>query len=329
MNNMPMHNTPNPNDNSSVAVFIDVENIYYSTLNNYSESPDWALVLQLCKQYGRVVSIQAFGNWIDFAKDIPDLQKNGIQPIFSPLSQYGKSSLDSYLIVSAMKLFYQNNAIDTFILASGDRDYIPLIAELKALGKKVFILTVPETSSSDLAGIVDGVISYEHKRSNDDNMHIEESKDHMQERVVGILKDLEELSHHDRWVNLAVIGLALKRRMPSFSHTRYGYHKLVGLLDDIPEIEIKYNDDRTTGLARTQEVVVDQQDKDMRAQGTIYSVKEGYGFIQPSDNTETIFFHCSKLLNAHFQDLIIGDRVLYTTRITERGINAENITRIG
>ncbi len=49
-------------NSSSIAVFIDVENIHYSTMNNYSETPDWTRIVNICKEYGRISSIQAFGD---------------------------------------------------------------------------------------------------------------------------------------------------------------------------------------------------------------------------------------------------------------------------
>ena len=204
---------------SSVAVFIDVENIHYSTLNYYSETPDWSWVVDACKEYGRISSIQAFGDWIEFAKEVPEIQKNGIQPVFVPLSQDGKSSLDCYLTVSAMKLFFQNHVVDTLILASGDRDYIPLIAALKALGKKVIILAVPKTLSKELTTIVDDVISYKPISAGKTISPIVDSVDKksVHEYVITTLTELELNSVINRWINLAKIGLSLKRKDSTFT----------------------------------------------------------------------------------------------------------------
>lgn len=315
--------------NSSVAVFIDVENIHYSTLNHYSETPDWSWVVKACREYGRISSIQAFGDWIEFSKEVPEIQRNGIQPIFVPLSQDGKSSLDCFLIVSAMKLFFQNTTIDTLILASGDRDYIPLIAELKALGKKVIILAVPDTLSKDLTTIVDDVISYQPKtgkQTKEWNEHLDKNSSHGY--IINTLKQLEENSVNDRWVNLANIGLSLKRKDPTFTHAIYGYSKLVEMLDDIPEIEIKYdNFEKTIALART----VDSDSTEKQGEilsGVIKNLKEGYGFIDPENGGKNIFFHSSKLKGVGFSELQIGDRVSYSTYNTDRGINAENIEKL-
>lgn len=315
-------------NNSSIAVFIDVENIHYSTLNHYSETPNWSWMVEACKEYGIISSIQAFGDWIEFSKEIPEIQRNGIQPIFVPLSQDGKSSLDCFLIVSAMKLFFQNNTINTLVLASGDRDYIPLIAELKALGKKVVILAVPDTLSKDLTTIVDDVISYKPnmgKQSNADNGPLDKDTSH--EYVVDTLKELEGNSVNDRWVNLANIGLSLKKKDSTFSHAKYGYSKLAEMLDDIPKIEIKYdNFEKTVALART--IVGKLAEKQgATLSGVVKNIKEGYGFIEPDNGGHNIFFHSSKLSNVGFWELQIGDKVSYSTYNTDRGLSAENIEK--
>jgi uncharacterized protein (TIGR00288 family) len=320
----------NSENNSSVAVFIDVENIHYSTLNSYAETPDWSRIVDQCKLYGRIASIQAFGDWIEFSKEVIDIQRNGIQPIFVPLSQDGKSSLDCYLIVSAMKLFFQNDAIDTLILGSGDRDYIPLINELKALGKKVIILAVPDTLSKDLTKIVDGVISYESTSNGSTIPTVETSTSELEEVqsfVIRTVKELEEKSIDHRWVNMAKVGASLHRKDPSFTHKKYKYAKLVEMLDDIPQVELKYdNHEKTIALART--VSVDRLVETPKViQGSIFNIKDGYGFITPEQGQDNLFFHFSKLL-CGIDDLAVGDNVSYTTYNTNRGLNAENIERI-
>ncbi len=314
--------------NSSVAVFIDVENIHYSTLNSYAETPDWSRIVDVCKEYGRIASIQAFGDWINFSKEVAEIQRNGIQPVFVPLSQDGKSSLDCYLTVSAMKLFFQNNTIDTLILASGDRDYIPLIAELKAIGKQVIILAVPDTLSRDLTRIVDKVISYTPRSEENSGSPIQASdKKSACDFVVTTLKGLEHSFNH-RWVNLATIGLELKKRDPLFTHKKFNYIKLVEMLDDIPQVELKYdNHEKTIALART--VAGDVAEVTGKAlSGTIVNIKDGYGFIKPDVGWDNIFFHYSKVINGTIADLSVGDVVSYTTYNTERGENAENISRV-
>jgi len=308
----------------AVAVFIDVENIHYSSLNNFAETPNWSKIVESCKRYGRIVSIQAFGDWLNFSKELPEIQRNAIQPVFVPLSQDGKSSLDCYLTVSAMKLFFQNHALDTIILASGDRDYIPLLAELKALGKRIIILAVQDTLSQDLTRIADDVIPYE-SSSSEAREEIKFSHAEAVRFVIETLKSLEQTSFEGRWVNLATLGLEMKRRNPQFSHKHHGYGKLVEMLDDIKDVELSYdNHEKTIAMARIaadSDITVESP----RQYGEVINLHDTFGFIRPDLDEDNIFFHISKVDENSADKLQPGDRVNYTCYRTHRGNNAENV----
>ncbi len=323
----------------SIAVFIDVENIYYSTTNNYVQTPDWTWIVDECKKHGRVSSIQAFGNWIEFKESLPEIQRNGIQPIFVPLSPNGKSSLDCHLTVSAMKLFFQNGAIDMLILVAGDRDYIPLVAELKALGKEVYALAVPDTLSKDLKSIVDHVISYKKEDTGvEDNRDYENGKLTSREGIKSISQSIiEEISNLEKtstsgWVNLAAIGLSLKKSHPGFTHTHYGHAKLVDMLRAIDGIEIKYdNFEKTIALARTaKEQSIKQHGRQTGKilETNLEDPEERFGFITPDSGGKKIFFHDLYLVNATIEELKKDDRVSYEVYLTERGLNADKVKKI-
>jgi hypothetical protein len=42
---------------NTIAVFIDFENLYYSSLNNYGEAPDLMIIRNLCEKKGGIASI--------------------------------------------------------------------------------------------------------------------------------------------------------------------------------------------------------------------------------------------------------------------------------
>ena len=55
------------------------------------------------------------------------------------------------------------------------------------------------------------------------------------------------------------------------------------------------------------------------SEGTIKSLKDGYGFIAPAADGDDVFFYCAELSNTDFNDLTAGDRVRYAVGRNARG----------
>lgn len=85
-----MKNEINSRSQNTIEVFIDFENIYYSSLNNYGEEPDLMIIRNFCEKEGDIASIKAFGDWVRFNDQISSLQ-----PFFTPLSLSEKSSAET------------------------------------------------------------------------------------------------------------------------------------------------------------------------------------------------------------------------------------------
>ena len=65
-----------------LAVFIDWENIYISTVTEYKSKPNVSAILEKASEYGRIVSATAYADWTDgdFRQAPPTLYSNGISP---------------------------------------------------------------------------------------------------------------------------------------------------------------------------------------------------------------------------------------------------------
>ncbi len=233
---------------NTIAVFIDFENIYYSSLNNYGEEPDLMIIRSLCEKKGGIASIQAFGDWVRFNGQINSLQTSGIQPVFTPLSRAEKSSADTFICVHAMKLFMQNQNINTLILVSGDRDFIPLLNELRSLGKNTFLMAVPGSISRDLVNVADGVIEYRPakiKQQESKTLQVPQKKvsEQIENSIISFLKK------ENRRINVATIGIMIKKEHPAFNHKEFGYDKLSHFLDGFSQIRIEYDEDKLVAYA--------------------------------------------------------------------------------
>ena len=52
---------------------------------------------------------------------------------------------------------------------------------------------------------------------------------------------------------------------------------------------------------------------------TIFSLKEGFGFIKGENSSKNVFFFHSSLMEYDFNDLEVGDKVEYTVETKEDG----------
>lgn len=63
--------------------------------------------------------------------------------------------------------------------------------------------------------------------------------------------------------------------------------------------------------------------------GKIQALREGFGFITPSDGTPNLFFFHASVLNADFNELRVGDEVHYRIGTNDKGICAVDVEFVG
>lgn len=139
-----------------VALFIDFENIRYSMLNNYGQEPDPHKLIAKARKYGTVPVAFAYA---DFSKH-PDQYRRrfeaaGISRVDVPLRVLPggkeKSAADLIMLLDIVDTVLDRPQISTFVLMTGDGDFVRISARLKnRFGKHVVIAGVPGTISSDL-----------------------------------------------------------------------------------------------------------------------------------------------------------------------------------
>jgi uncharacterized LabA/DUF88 family protein len=153
-----------------LAVFIDWENIYISTVSEYNAKPNVSAILEKTREYGRIVSATAYADWTDgdFRDAPPTLYSNGISPRYISARYFpgGKSSkrrtnsIDVMLAVECSDFLHNHPQVDTYVLVTGDGDFIPLVSLLRSRGKKVVVIGVSEATSYHLIESADDFISY-------------------------------------------------------------------------------------------------------------------------------------------------------------------------
>src|ERR687895_702727 len=153
-----------------LAIFIDWENIYISTVSEYNSKPNVSAILEKSREYGRIVSATAYADWTegDFRQAPPTLYSNGISPRYisaryfpgGKASKRRTNSIDVMLAVECSDFLHNHPQVDTYVLVTGDGDFIPLVSLLRSKGKNVVVIGVSEATSYHLIESADHFVSY-------------------------------------------------------------------------------------------------------------------------------------------------------------------------
>lgn len=156
----------NEQPRAEVAVFVDLENLRYSMLNLYGLEPDFQGLLDKVRKHGRPSVMRAYADFSEHPESLRrQLQIVGIEAINVPVKKITKpgqqhtverikNAADMVLALDAVLEASDADSVHnskTFMLVTGDADYIKLITQLRnRFGQKVVVCGVPGSVSSDL-----------------------------------------------------------------------------------------------------------------------------------------------------------------------------------
>lgn len=145
---------------SEVAAFVDYENIRYSTINSFGREPDPLAWRDKALQYGLMSVAKAYADFDQHpAQARTRLDVAGFEAQHYPAKRttdsHGREKIasrsDLNLVVDIINTALVRPDIETFLLFSGDKDFIRLVTTLRnRLGKRVIICGVPGSVSPDL-----------------------------------------------------------------------------------------------------------------------------------------------------------------------------------
>lgn len=146
-------NTPD----ERVAVFVDVQNIYYAAKDNLNGKIDFKKLLENALQGRRFVTAKAYvvNSEIDNSPFIKILKQFDYEIVSKDLrtrkdgSQ--KGNLDIEMTIDIMEI---KDQVDTVIIASGDGDFVPLVEYLKKQNIQIELYSVPDSTAMDLKNSV-------------------------------------------------------------------------------------------------------------------------------------------------------------------------------
>lgn len=153
--------TPGQGTNTTeVAVFVDYENIRYSTINSYGREPDPIAWRDKALKYGLMAVAKAYADFDQHpAQARTRLDVAGFEaqhyPAKRSFDQTGREKIetrsDLNFVIDVINTALARPDIRTFLLFTGDKDFIRVVTTLRnRLGKRVVICGVPGSVSPDL-----------------------------------------------------------------------------------------------------------------------------------------------------------------------------------
>ena len=263
-----MNGTPSSGDD--VALFIDWENFKISLASGH-RTPNVSALKEEVGNHGRVVVAKAYADWVSrapelrgasqFTNDPPALYAAGIEPVYVPtrLPPVGaadsyrtariKNSVDVKMTADCIECAHSYSNIGTYVLVSGDSDFIHVINTLRAMGKKVIIIGVSWSTSRRLADQVDGLILYD--MDVDPATSPEPAPATVNERGNGrttstgrqqlsdVISTIEDIVRAERQADRTPLLTSLKqrvtRRIPGFDEKKLGYSGFKKLMQRVAQ----------------------------------------------------------------------------------------------
>lgn len=253
-----------------IALLIDAENVSKKYIK---------LIMDELGAYGTITYKRVYGNFetpsVSAWKNV--LVEYGMTPVFQFNYTTGKNASDSVMVIDAMDILYSGK-VDAFCLITSDSDFTRLAIRLREAGMFVIGMGEQKTPASLVAScetfkyldlLYDEKqaseeektkisIEYTQSKSEPDQPKTEliynpiyipmgtiigpdyERKIPKKEDVtIELLKIVNAHSDENGWINLAVVGNLLSKRVPGFDSRNYGYEKLKNFVESLNEVEMQ------------------------------------------------------------------------------------------
>ncbi len=246
-----------PNENASMALFCDFENVALGVRDANYEKFDIKPVLERLLLKGSIVVKKAYCDWDRYKGFKAPMHEANFELIEIPhVRLSGKNSADIRMVVDALDLCYTKAHVNTFVIISGDSDFSPLVSKLRENAKRVIGVGVKDSTSDLLVANCDEFIFYDDlvresrrqrqatrtdreqqpKRTPEEEKRRREEMDKRRNQCVEIAYPTFDALAAERgqgkiWAS--VLKEAIKRRKPDFSESYYGFRTFGNLLEEM------------------------------------------------------------------------------------------------
>ncbi len=223
-------------EESKLALFIDLENIALGVRDAKYATFEINKVLERLVEKGKIIVKKAYADWERYKEYKRPFHEAGIELIDIPQKHYsGKNSADIKMVVDAMDLSASKEHVNIFVVASGDSDFTPLVSKLKENDKYVIGVGVKNSTSTLLSSNCDEFIYYEDlvRQPRQKPKVVTQLPEKKKECFQLLIDSVEALQREDKEVLWgSMVKQTMKRKLPSFNETYYGYSSFSKLLED-------------------------------------------------------------------------------------------------
>lgn len=241
------------NEEDRIALFIDFENLALGARDRGGKL-DMSVVMDALSERGRIVTRRAYADWNLFAEHRQGLVNQRIEMLEIPqrTGMVRKNAADIKLAVDAIELAYARDFVTTFVIASGDSDFTPLVLKLRELNKRVIGVGVEGSTSELLPGACDEFLFYERllgpgtagaaprkrsrKRSTDGNGDSTSDVAELSRLVTQTLAGLQRSTNGP--VLSSMVKRVLLRKDPTFSEDGYGFRAWGELMRQLEKVGV-------------------------------------------------------------------------------------------
>ncbi len=244
-----------------IALFLDYENLAIGARDNLDGFQfDLKPIADALAERGRVIVRRAYADWSYFGDDRQRMTRHHVELIEIPqrMGAARKNAADIKMAVDALEMAFERDYITTFVIATGDSDFTPLVHKLRELNRRVIGVGVKESTSALLPPACDEFLFYDSlegvdaprrrkRREQPSEPAPEPEPEAPGEPVAGSLDDLaalvtQTLAGLQRTSGGVVLASSVKRALlrkdPTFSEPDYGFRAFGELLRNLEERKV-------------------------------------------------------------------------------------------
>jgi hypothetical protein len=233
-----------------VALLVDFENLVFGLEEVHGDEfagyVEPELLFRLAEEYGQVVVANAYADWRSrsvnqFQTDLYRLGLDLVHVFAKRQQSRVKNAVDVKMAVDAVEAIWTLPHVTTFVIVSGDRDFIHVLKTLRRHGKTVVGVSPDQSVSEDFASLCDRFVRYgalfaSYGPAGAPKMPpLSAPQPEPLDSVRTALRDV--LAEHPNGLKGAQVKPLLRRRLSAtFDESEYGFSRVTGLLLALPDV---------------------------------------------------------------------------------------------